>query len=65
MAIEIDWDNYEVIEAEDFTQQELCDTIEDVREALDFMSESMQSIPDAAMDILTTLTDLKGEDDAY
>lgn len=35
--IKIDWDNFEVIEAEDYTVEDLNATIEDVREYLDSM----------------------------
>lgn len=58
-GILIDWDNYEVIEADDYTPQQLCDTIEDVREAMDHLAEARRNIPDEMVALLQTLTDME------
>jgi hypothetical protein len=61
MTLRIDWDNYEVIEAEDFKPWELSDTIEDVREAMDHFAESCRSIPEQLEELLVALADLEKE----
>lgn len=61
MTLRIDWDNYEVIEAEDFKPWELYDTIEDIREAMDNFAEMQRSIPEPLEELLITLTDLEEE----
>lgn len=61
MTLRIDWDNHEVIEAEDFTPWELEDTIEDVREAMDHFAESNSPIPGALEELLVELTELEEE----
>lgn len=59
MTITIDWDNYEVIESEDYTQGELSDTIEDVREAMDHLAVAQRSIPEPLAELLEQLTDME------
>lgn len=59
MTITIDWDNYEVIESEDYTQDELSDTIEDVREAMDHLALVHMSIPEPLAELLEQLTDME------
>ena len=61
MALRIDWDNYTVVEAEDFEPWELSDTIEDVRETMDHLVESMKSIPESLEDLLVALVELEEE----
>ena len=61
MALRIDWDNHEVVEAEDYEPWELSDTIEDVREAMDHLVESMKSIPESLEDLLVALVELEEE----
>ena len=61
MALEIDWDNYEVIEAEDFTKSELSDTIEDVREAMDHLAAASRSIPEPMAELMEALGELEEE----
>ena len=61
MTLRIDWDNHEVIEAEDFKPWELADTIEDVREAMDHLAESCRSIPESLEELLVALTELEEE----
>lgn len=61
MALRINWDDYEVIEAEDFTSWELADTIEDVRESMDHLAEASGSIPEELEELLVTLTALEEE----
>lgn len=56
MTLKIDWDNYEVIEAEDYTLSELSDTIEDVREALDLLEAAA---PEGMVELLTELSALE------
>ena len=58
MTITIDWDNYEVIEADDYTLSELSETIEDVREAMDHLSDAARSIPEPMAELLVQLTDM-------
>lgn len=59
MTLRIDWDTHEVIEAEDFKPWELSDTIEDVREEMDYFAESNRPIPGALEELLVELTDLE------
>ena len=61
MALRIDWDNHEVIEAEDFKPWELADTIEDVREAVDYLSETFGSFPEEIVELLQSLVELEEE----
>lgn len=56
--IKIDWDNFEVIEAEDYTKDELSATIEDVREFLDSYGEAGRDSM-LAEELLETLTDME------
>lgn len=59
MTITIDWDNYEVIEAEDYTLGELSDTIEDVREAMDHLATAARNIPEPMAELLVQLTEME------
>lgn len=61
MTLRIDWDNYEVVEAEDFEPWELSDTIEDVREAMDQFAETCRTIPEQLEELLVVLADLEEE----
>ena len=61
MALRIDWDNYTVMEAEDFDLIDLENTIEEVREVMDYLSYSWKGIPEALEDLLVELTDLEEE----
>lgn len=61
MTLRIDWDNHEVIEAEDFKPWELADTIEDVRETMDHLAEACGTIPETLEELLVTLTELEKE----
>ena len=61
MTLRIDWDNYEVIESEDFKHRELYDTIEDVREAMDHFAESCRPIPEQLEELMVVLADLEQE----
>ena len=61
MTLRIDWDTYEVIEKEDFDLTDLENTIEDVRETMDYLSYSWKGIPEALVDLLVELTDLEEE----
>lgn len=61
MTITIDWDNYEVIEAEDLKPWELHDTIEEVREAMDHLVDAQRSIPEQMHELLVQLTDMEEE----
>lgn len=61
MSIQIDWDNYEVIEAEDYTPWDLENTIEEVREAMDNFAGMQRSIPEELMNLMETLGELEGE----
>lgn len=58
--ITIDWDTYEVIEAEDYSEWELSETIEDVREAMDHLAAAQRSIPEPLAELLEQLTDMEG-----
>ena len=59
MALRIDWDNYEVVEAEDFELIDLENTIEDVREVMDYLSYSWKGIPDALEELMIELNDME------
>ena len=61
MTLKIDWDNYEVIEAEDFTPSDLENTMEDVREAMDNFATTMGAIPEQLEELMETLGELEGE----
>ena len=61
MALRIDWDNYTVMEADDFDLIDLENTIEEVREVMDYLSYSWKGIPEALEDLLVELTDLEEE----
>lgn len=61
MSIQIDWDNYEVIEAEDFDLADLENTMEDVRETMDNFAGMQRSIPEELMNLMETLGELEGE----
>lgn len=61
MALAIDWDNYEVIEAEDLKPWELHDTIEEVREAMDHLADAQRSIPEPMQELLEQLTRMEEE----
>lgn len=61
MSIQIDWDNYEVIEAEDFDLTDLENTMEDVRETMDNFAGMQRSIPEELMNLMETLGELEGE----
>lgn len=46
MTIKIDWDNYVVIEAEDFTQEEFYEVMEDINEEMRYhMDLGIDSFP--------------------
>lgn len=62
VALGIDWDNYEVIEAEDYTLSELSDTIEDVRETLDLLGEAA---PEGMLELLTELSALEDWEETH
>ena len=59
MALRIDWDNYEVVEAEDFELIDLENTIEDVREVMDYLSYSWKGIPEALEELMIELNDME------
>lgn len=61
MTLRIDWDSYELVEAEDYEPWELSDTIEDVREAMDHLAEACRSIPESLEELLVTLAELEEE----
>lgn len=59
MALRIDWDNYTVMEAEDFDMIDLENTIEDVREVMDYLSYSWKGIPEALEELMIELNDME------
>ena len=59
MALRIDWDNYTVLEAEDYDLIDLENTIEDVREVMDYLSYSWKGIPDALEELMIELNDME------
>ena len=61
MALAIDWDNYEVIESDDYTMYELEQVIEDVREWIDHLNEGTKSAPDSMLELLEQLTEMQEE----
>ena len=61
MALTIDWDNYEVIESDDYTMYELEQTIEDVREWMDLMAAGTKDLHESMLELLMQLTDMQEE----
>lgn len=59
MALRIDWDNYTVLEAEDYDLIDLENTIEDVREVMDYLSYSWKGIPEALEELMIELNDME------
>ena len=63
MALRIDWDNYEVIEAEDFWPWELDYEIEEVRDEMDRWMGTTGTVPNALEELMVVLSDM--EEDQY
>lgn len=59
--ITIDWDNYVVIEAEDYELWELEEVIEAVREDADNWRVNGMTIPEDVQDLLEHLAELEEE----
>ena len=55
MALRIDWDNYEVIEAEDFWHWELDYEIEEVRDEMDRWMDTTGTVPNALEELMVVL----------
>ena len=59
MALRIDWDTYEVIEAEDFWPWELDYEIEEVRDEMDRWLDVMGMVPIALEELMIVLNDME------
>ena len=59
MALRIDWDNYEVIEAEDFWPWELDYEIEEARVEMDRWMDTTGAVPDALEELMIELNDME------
>lgn len=57
MGINIDWDNYELLELDGYTLEDLREAVESVREHMDYLLEQGKTIPDDLADILEELTE--------
>ena len=59
MSLIIDWDNYEVVESDDYLTWDLSDIIEEVRETMDLMVEDGKEIPAKLEDLLIELVEME------
>lgn len=57
----IDWDNYEVLEAEDYTDEELYNTIEELRETMDDYLALAGELPENLEELMQTLGRIEEE----
>ena len=59
MALRIDWDNYTVMEAEDFWPWELDYEIEAVRDEMDRWLDTSGTVPVALEELMIELNDME------
>lgn len=57
----IDWDNYEVIESEDYILEDLEEAIEEVREAMDVFLREGNEVPQYLAELMEELAQIEGE----
>ena len=61
MALRIDWDNYTVLEAEDYEAWEIDYQIEEVRDEMDWWLDRYGTVPYALEELMIELNDMKEE----
>lgn len=59
MALRIDWDNYTVLEAEDYEVWEIDYQIEEVRDEMDRWLDTSGTAPDALEELMIELNDME------
>lgn len=59
MALRIDWDNYTVLEAEDYEVWEIDYQIEEVRGEMDRWLDTSGTVPDALEELMIELNDME------
>ena len=59
MALRIDWDNYTVLEAEDYEVWEIDYQIEEVRGEMDRWLDTAGTVPDALEELMIELNDIE------
>ena len=59
MALRIDWDNYTVLEAEDYEVLEIDYQIEEVRDEMDRWLDTSGTVPDALEELMIELNDME------
>lgn len=59
MALPIDWDNYTVLEAEDYEDWEFECQIEEVREEMDRWLDTAGTVPNALEELLVELNNME------
>ena len=59
MALRIDWDNYTVLEAEDYEVCEIDYQIEEVRGEMDRWLDTYGTVPDALEELMIELNDME------
>ena len=59
MALRIDWDNYTVLEAEDYEDWEIDYQIEEVRDEMDRWLDTSGTVPDALEELMIELNDME------
>ena len=59
MALRIDWDNYTVLEAEDYEVWEIDYQIEEVRGEMDRWLDTSGTVPDALEKLMIELNDME------
>ena len=59
MALRIDWDNYTVLEAEDYEVWEIDYQIEEVRDEMDWWLDISATGPDALEELMIELNDME------
>ena len=59
MVLRIDWDNYAVLEAEDYEVWEIDYQIEEVRDEMDRWLDTSGTVPDALEELMIELNDME------
>lgn len=59
MVLRIDWDNYAVLEAEDYEVWEIDYQIEEVRDEMDRWLDISGTVPDALEELMIELNDME------
>ena len=59
MALRIDWDNYTVMEADDYEDWEIDYQIEEVRDEMDWWLDRYGTVHDALEELMIELNDME------